>query len=160
MTNSPSRFQDRIWILIHEKDKSCANIFFKDCFFGWTKLDFVKKYIFDMYVCLRRHVNAYETKGIWRIWISRISRITKSIVIFFPAGSQCWSQGDDDHVKQTQNTSCTPPKTKMSPKKGTISIGNTFSNHGISGKMSVFLGVIIQHASVSIDLQSWIPPNP
>ena len=72
---------------------------------------------------------------------------------FFLVGSQCLTQGDY-HMKKTQKTSCTPPKTKMSPKKGTISIGNTFSNHGISGKMSVFLGVIIQHASVSIDLQN------
>ena len=41
----------------------CQN-FLNIFFVGWTKLDFVKKYIFDMYVCLRRHVNAYETKGI------------------------------------------------------------------------------------------------
>ena len=35
----------------------------------------------------------------------------------------------------------TPPKTNMSPQKGTISIGNTSSNHWFSGDMFVFRGV-------------------
>ena len=35
----------------------------------------------------------------------------------------------------------TPLKINMSPKKGTISIGNTSSNHHFSGDMSVFTGV-------------------
>ena len=34
----------------------------------------------------------------------------------------------------------TPPKTNMEPKKGTISIGNTSSNHHFSGDMLVFRG--------------------
>lgn len=38
----PSRFQDRIWILIHEKDKSCV-IFFKDCFFWLDQVGFRKE---------------------------------------------------------------------------------------------------------------------
>ena len=35
----------------------------------------------------------------------------------------------------------TPQKTNMSPKKGTILVGNTSSNHGFSGDMLVFRGV-------------------
>ena len=35
----------------------------------------------------------------------------------------------------------TPLKTNMSPKKGTISIGNTSSNHQFSGDMLIFRGV-------------------
>ena len=35
----------------------------------------------------------------------------------------------------------TSPKTNMSPEKGTISVGNTSSNHRFSGNMLVFRGV-------------------
>ena len=36
----------------------------------------------------------------------------------------------------------TPPKTNMSPEKGTISIGNASTNDHCSGDMLVFRGVI------------------
>ena len=39
----------------------------------------------------------------------------------------------------------TPPKTNMSPKKGTISTGNTSPNHHCSGDMLVFSGVQRRH---------------
>ena len=44
--------------------------------------------------------------------------------------------------------STTPLKTNMSPKNGTISIGNTSSNHWFSGDMLVFRGV-----------DGWNPPQ-
>ena len=43
-------------------------------------------------------------------------------------------------LKQPLKTTA-PPKTIMSPKKRTISIGNTSSNHGFLGDMFVFRGV-------------------
>ena len=53
---------------------------------------------------------------------------------------------------------CTPPKTNMSPKKGTISIGNTSSNHWFLGDMLVFQGVyckFLQAQSCWFVLRFW-----
>ena len=46
-------------------------------------------------------------------------------------------------INQTKAVSSTPPKTNMSPWKGTISIGNTSSNHRFSGDMLVIRRVFL-----------------